>query len=71
MGKFINIEMVGPHGKSICSCGHVGDVGSGFIASLMTQPNQHTGTIGHGPCTVEGCDCEKFTWQRHLTAQDR
>ena len=44
--------------KSVCTCGHTGD-----------GPNsQHADSIshGHGRCTVEGCDCEQFTWARFV-----
>lgn len=56
------------HGKSICSCGHVGDVSlqpnPGYL--VVTAPNTHGGIIGHGPCNVAGCDCPKFTWAGFL-----
>ena len=44
--------------KSICTCGHTGD-----------GPNsQHADRygIGHGACTVEGCNCKQFTWDRFI-----
>ncbi|RPI56246.1 MAG: hypothetical protein EHM49_00725 [Deltaproteobacteria bacterium] len=43
-------------GKSICTCGHLGDGSpSSHITGLDGQP-------GHGACRVRGCLCEKFTW---------
>lgn len=40
--------------KSVCKCGHVGD----------GERSAHGGIVGHGPCTVAGCDCAKFSWAR-------
>jgi len=45
-----------PGGKSVCLCGHRGD---GSAA-------KHAGLIGHGPCTVPGCTCPKFSWGRFI-----
>lgn len=48
-------------GRSVCSCGHLGD----------GEDSQHLGTGippfvsgGHGACTVPGCECQRFTWVR-------
>ncbi len=54
MGKRAFETFKGP--KSFCKCGHTAE-GEG---------SQHYDTVqihdGHGPCNVEGCLCEKFTW---------
>jgi hypothetical protein len=43
---------------SVCACGHTGD-GAG---------SQHSSSgvfsTGHGACTVPGCSCERFRWER-------
>lgn len=44
--------------KSMCKCGHAGD----------GEHSDHAGAIGHGKCFC--CNCVKFTWQRHLTAEE-
>jgi len=44
---------------SVCTCTHVGD--SAYVS-------EHAGHNGHGPCTVEGCGCQHFTWKAHTTA---
>jgi hypothetical protein len=33
--------------------------------------NLHAGALGHGACTVKGCDCFKFSWSSHLRAYTR
>lgn len=49
--------------KSICRCGHAGDADVGRTALMTAKKEvQHAGVLGHGPCTVKGCDCVKFTW---------
>jgi hypothetical protein len=51
--------------KSICACGHPGDVSpSAHIKPSGTSKhvNAHAGTIGHGFCTAKGCTCGHFTW---------
>jgi hypothetical protein len=40
--------------KSLCYCKHTGDGAN----------SEHAGVIGHGPCTVPGCKCAKFTWAK-------
>ena len=42
--------------KSQCVCGHSGD----------GELSLHGPLMGHGPCLVLGCGCEKFTWKRWL-----
>jgi hypothetical protein len=46
--------MIAKQPKSMCKCGHSGD----------GPESQHDPRYaeGHGPCHVEGCDCEQFTW---------
>lgn len=39
--------------KSHCRCTHTGD----------GQNSQHAGALGHGYCTVPGCDCPMFSWK--------
>lgn len=39
--------------KSWCFCGHMGD----------GPDSAHLGFNGHGACSMEGCDCEQFTWK--------
>jgi len=41
-------------GKSKCTCGHLGD----------GAPSDHLDHLqaGHGPCTVQGCECQQFSW---------
>ena len=47
--------------RSRCTCGHVGD-----------GPNsQHLGLMGHGACSVKGCDCQKFTWSEFLGVENK
>jgi hypothetical protein len=63
-------------GKAVsqCICGHWGDVSLGSrdgehrgqTFEEATTGSEHAGFIGHGRCTVEGCDCEQFTWLRWL-----
>lgn len=50
--------------RSLCTCGHTGDLGVGDLALL----SDHEGVIGHGACTVEGCSCAKFTWAGYVPA---
>ena len=47
-------------GKSLCTCGHVGD----------GEDTPHRGLIGHGACTVPGCSCLKFTWRSWTPAYE-
>jgi hypothetical protein len=54
--KQSNVKFDGP--RSVCACGHTGD----------GPDSQHeAGTLslaeGHGACTVEGCDCDRFAWK--------
>ena len=44
--------------RSLCTCGHTGD---SFPDGSKTQ---HAGMVGHGKCTMPGCNCVKFTWAR-------
>lgn len=46
----------GRGGKSICSCGHLGDGAE--------SEHEDTYQDGHGACMVEGCRCRQFTWVR-------
>lgn len=50
--------------RSLCTCGHTGDLGVGDLALL----SDHEGVIGHGSCTVEGCSCAKFMWAGYVPA---
>lgn len=43
-------QLPGDAGKSICSCGHIGD----------GNVTDHAGLQGHGPCAE--CPCCQFTW---------
>lgn len=45
--------------KSVCTCGHIGD-------GPDSQHADSTIAAGHGGCTVDGCDCEQFTWAKFL-----
>lgn len=49
--------------RSVCVCGHTGD---GFNS-------EHEDSIvgGHGSCTVEGCDCQQFTWGGFLEEKNK
>ncbi|MHC4229458.1 MAG: hypothetical protein ACYSW0_18665 [Planctomycetota bacterium] len=49
------------HAKSWCFCGHLGD---GLRSDDPMKRSLHGGINGHGPCLVEGCDCDQFTWRR-------
>jgi hypothetical protein len=42
--------------RSRCYCGHTGD----------GNPSQHYGLVGHGPCSLPGCECKKFTWKEFI-----
>lgn len=55
-------------GVSRCTCGHVGDVTNNTVLKKTAESNQnqHGGFLGHGPCLVPGCSCEKFTWAAYL-----
>lgn len=48
------------HAKSWCYCGHKGD---GHTSDNRKETSVHGGINGHGPCQVEGCDCQQFTWK--------
>ena len=39
-------------GKSLCTCGHLGD----------SNVSPHAGLQGHGPCMVFNCECRQFSW---------
>ena len=52
----ISVSSRGP--MSICTCGHTGD-------GPNSQHDDRYG-IGHGACTVEGCNCKQFTWDRFI-----
>lgn len=45
-------------GRSICLCGHSGDVSLG-----ETNNSYHAGAVGHGRCGAAGCSCQQFTWK--------
>jgi hypothetical protein len=45
--------------KSVCACGHLGDVSLG----ANVGDSEHDGLIGHGRCLAKGCRCAKFTWE--------
>lgn len=49
--------------KSVCTCGHVGD-GPGSAHAATIAP-------GHGPCIIEGCDCQKFSFARYTPEFER
>ena len=46
-------KMISVYG-SICDCGHIGD----------KEASEHHDRFqaGHGPCKMEGCECQQFTW---------
>lgn len=48
------MDRLGQGGKSICSCGHLGDG--------VNSQHQDTFQAGHGRCRMPGCDCSRFTW---------
>jgi len=47
-------EHLAPH--SICTCGHTGDGPDSDHSSSRL-------VLGHGRCTVPGCQCQQFTWR--------
>ena len=60
----INEQFV--RGVSRCTCGHIGDIATNPAFRGLGDPVQHGGLLGHGPCLVRGCYCEKFTWQERI-----
>lgn len=58
-------------GLARCHCGHVGDVSVREDMVGKGEPVQHAGVIGHGPCLVEGCPCDRFTWASRLPSDTR
>lgn len=44
---------------SVCKCGHTGD---GPGSQHAAEDVQGLAVEGHGRCTVDGCDCSRFTW---------
>jgi hypothetical protein len=64
----ISESYIGP--KSICTCGHAGNIANEGLAAFAPVMNLHAGIIGHGYCTLcKGCD--KFTWKEHTEAFKR
>ena len=41
--------------RSLCRCGHEGD-------GYPSHHESYNGSAGHGVCSVEGCDCNQFTF---------
>lgn len=53
------IQRKWPRGRSVCTCGHVGD-------GPHSQHRDCRSSAGHGACSVRGCSCRKFRWQSNL-----
>lgn len=49
--------------RSVCYCGHTGDV---ELNDEVQGVSQHAGMVGHGKCLAPGCRCNKFTWSMYM-----
>jgi hypothetical protein len=45
--------------KALCVCGHIGDCPESDHKDSKLE-------LGHGKCTVKGCDCQRFIWKGFL-----
>lgn len=52
--------------RSICECDHTGDGTNSQHADKTSLISSNELSVGHGECTVKGCDCVQFTWKKFI-----